>query len=183
MFLSGRGQSRMLETWHTHRRMRLYRRTGWTCAHATRPSACAVDRVCMQGFPRPTFRLSRKAEAFWREFGAFASDPTPNHRRPLSLRRYSVCEQLLSPLGEPADQRFMPELTPKFRQPLIRVERRGSLSPCSRPFGRQNLVVERVPEGQGEKAAIGCRKVMLQWLACAVLHFNQLQRADETAIR
>jgi len=60
------------------RRMRLYRRTGWTYAHATRPPNCG-DRVCWEGFPRPTFRLSRKAGTFWRENRAQASAPEPVH--------------------------------------------------------------------------------------------------------
>jgi len=44
MSTRGDGQSRMLRTWHTRRRMRLYRQAGWTCAHATRPPESG-DRV------------------------------------------------------------------------------------------------------------------------------------------
>jgi hypothetical protein len=51
--------------------MRLYRRTGWTYAHATRPPKL-VTELCVLRFPRPTFRLSRKAERYWREFSAIA---------------------------------------------------------------------------------------------------------------
>jgi hypothetical protein len=51
----GRPVSRMLETWHTHRRMRLYRQAGWTYAHATRPPKFG-DRL-YAGFPRPGSRI------------------------------------------------------------------------------------------------------------------------------
>jgi hypothetical protein len=53
------------------RRMRLYRRTGWTYAHATRPPKL-VTEFLRKGFPRPTLRLSRKAKRYWPEFSAIA---------------------------------------------------------------------------------------------------------------
>jgi hypothetical protein len=57
----GDGQSRMLETWLTHRRMRLYRQAGWTCAHATRPKN--RPSWLPLGFPCPTSGLSPEAGA------------------------------------------------------------------------------------------------------------------------
>jgi hypothetical protein len=53
--------------------MRLYRQK--PTGHARMPPGLQnlVTESCVLGFPRPTFRLSREAEAFWREIRAFAS--------------------------------------------------------------------------------------------------------------
>ncbi len=41
--------------------MRLYRRAGWTCAHATRPQQ-SCDRVLAIGVSTPRSRLSREPD-------------------------------------------------------------------------------------------------------------------------
>lgn len=53
---------------------------------ACHPASKSGDRARSLRFPRPTFRLSRKAGAFWRKLSAIASNPGPVHIRWLNLR-------------------------------------------------------------------------------------------------
>jgi hypothetical protein len=76
-----------------HRRMRLYRQAGWTCAHATRPPNFG-DRVTYNlGLPRPMLRLSRSARQ------AYAARPARarSSRKPQNSAAPRLVMQAINP--------------------------------------------------------------------------------------